>query len=72
MRRHPQQALADEDFSWSGVAEHGRDGGFPPGYLDTLHARQRAIHARLHREIAATFAAAANDPALMTRLTRPI
>ena len=48
-----------------------RRGPLPPGYLDALHARLLALNARLHMEIAATFAGAANDPAPLARLDRP-
>lgn len=60
------------DFSVEELTTLGRNGPLPPGYLNALHARQRALHARLHREIAATFAAAANDPVLLARLNQPL
>jgi hypothetical protein len=59
-------------FSSDELMTLSRNGSLPPGYLDALHARQLALHARLHSEIAATFAAAANDPAMLARLNRPL
>lgn len=64
--------LTEWDFSVEEFTTLGRNGSLPPGYLDALRARQRALHARLHREIAATFAAAANDPEMLARLNRPL
>lgn len=60
------------NFGVDELAMLTRRGSLPPGYLDALHARSRPLHARLHREIAATFAAAANDPAMLARLNRPL
>lgn len=60
------------DFSIEELTMLSRRGSLPPGYLDALHARRRAVHAKLRKEIEATFAAAANDPALLARLNRPI
>jgi hypothetical protein len=60
------------DFSVEELTTLGRNGSLPPGYLYALHARQRALHARLQREIEATFAAAANDPDMLARLNRPL
>lgn len=58
-------------FSSDELMALAREGSLPLGYLDALYARRRALHARLHAEIAATFAAAANDPAMLMRLNRP-
>lgn len=44
------------DFSVEEMTTLGRDGSLPPGYLQALHARQRALHARLTAEIAAAVA----------------
>lgn len=59
-------------FSVEELTALSRSGPLPQGYLDALHIRRQAHHARLQREITATFAAAANDPDMLHRLTRPL
>jgi hypothetical protein len=48
----------------------GREGSLPPGYLEALYARQRALNARLAAEIATT-ASTEGDPALRASLNDP-
>lgn len=59
-------------FSSEELTKLSRHGPLPTGYLDALHARQKALLARLNREVAAAFAAAASDPAMLARLNRPL
>ena len=62
----------ERDFSVEELTTLSRKGPLPQGYLDALQTRGRAFHTRLQKEIAATFAAAANDPEILARLNRPL
>lgn len=60
------------NFSTEELTNLSRHGLLPSGYLDARRAWQQALHARLNRELAATFAAAASDPIMLARLNRPL
>jgi hypothetical protein len=60
--------LPDEQFSLDGIIAASRGGSLPPGWLDAYGAYLRRSHARAAAEIAAIYAAAANDPAALARL----
>ena len=60
--------LPPEPFSMGDIISKGRGGSFPDGWLDDYRAYLWRSHARAAAEIAAIFAAAADDPEALARL----